>query len=205
MKTQSVLIAVGVIIVLLVFVFLGTQSAATPAVTIADPSILQGLQSSTTPWIAEIDHLAERLTAIGLPQLKEEGTVLHIHQHLDVFVDGSPVAVSPGIGISEAGHFISPLHTHDTSQVIHVESPTAQTFTLGQFFDIWGVPFTAQTIGGYHTTNEKLLKVYVNGKEFTGDPRTLPLEAHQEIVAAYGTAKELPNPIPASYTFPAGE
>jgi hypothetical protein len=32
----------------------------------------------------------------------------------------------------------SPLHTHDTSGIIHVESPTVRSFTLGEFVDLWG-------------------------------------------------------------------
>lgn len=33
---------------------------------------------------------------------------------------------------------MSPLHTHDTSGTIHVESNSYRTYTLGQFLDIWG-------------------------------------------------------------------
>jgi hypothetical protein len=32
---------------------------------------------------------------------------------------------------------MSPLHTHDSSGVIHVESNTDRYFTLGEFLDIW--------------------------------------------------------------------
>src|SRR5205823_14298698 len=47
------------------------------------------------------------------------------------------VTIPANMGISSAPKFISPLHTHDATGVVHVESPTIETFTLGQFFDVW--------------------------------------------------------------------
>jgi hypothetical protein len=41
--------------------------------------------------------------------------------------------------------------------------------------------------------------VYVDGQFATGDPTTLELFAHEEIVMTYGTEAELPDPIPSSY------
>ncbi len=160
---------------------------------------------ANSDWQAGGEHLRERLDSIGLPALKEEGMVLHIHQHLDIFIDGKVVAVPAYIGIDPMGKFISVIHTHDTSGVIHVESPEVKDFTLGQFFDIWGVGFTQNSMGMYVSQGDKMLKVFVNGKEYTSDPRVLILEAHQEIVITFGTEKEMPKSIPSSYTFPDGE
>jgi len=78
------------------------------------------------PWPANTDGLRSRLRALGLPALGREGTALHIHAHLDVFVHGRRIAVPAGIGIGP--DFISPLHTHDTSGVVHVESPDVRTY-----------------------------------------------------------------------------
>src|SRR5262245_14575940 len=61
---------------------------------------------------------------------------LHLHPHLTILVNGSPVTVPAGIGIKAAGDL--PLHTHDASGTIHVESPGARTFTLADFFAVWG-------------------------------------------------------------------
>jgi hypothetical protein len=57
---------------------------------------------------------------------------VHLYQHLDLYVDGRQVSVPAGIGIDPAVGF-APLHTHDASRVIHLESPTVRTYTLGQF------------------------------------------------------------------------
>jgi hypothetical protein len=156
------------------------------------------------PWPRNIAGLRARLNALGLPALSQEGTALHIHQHLDVYVDGRRVIVPAGIGIDESQGFISPLHTHDVTGVIHVESPDVRTFTLGQFFAVWGLRFTPRCLGGYCTTGSNVLRVFVDGKPFSGDPRVLPLAEHEEILVAYGTRAQLPHPIPARFDFAPG-
>ena len=79
----------------------------------SDPTALPGIQTSQGPWQPEIAHLHERLQALDLPELNAEGSALHIHQHLDIFVYGKPIAVPAGIGIHEGMGFITDVHTHD--------------------------------------------------------------------------------------------
>jgi hypothetical protein len=171
----------------------GTSAAALP-----------GMSTALPPWPPETANLAARLQAIGLPILSAEGTVLHIHQHIDIYVDGLPVTVPADIGINVDQQYLSPIHTHDTTGIIHVESPTQRDFTLGELFDVWGVRFDAHCIGGACDGNGRTLTVYVNGELVTGDPRAVTLAAHQEIVVALGTPSHLPSPVPSSYPFPAG-
>ena len=168
------------------------------------PALLSGELVGPAPWPRNITGLRARLDELGLPALAQEGTALHIHQHLDLFVDGSRVTVPAAIGIDENQGFISPLHTHDESGVIHVESPDVRTFTLGQFFAVWGLRLTPRCLGGYCAATSKTLRVYVDGKRFSGDPRVLPLAEHEEIVVAYGTRAQLPRPIPARFDFAPG-
>jgi hypothetical protein len=168
------------------------------------PGSLLSIQTGNYPWNIELDTLGNRLKAINLPALKTEGSVLHIHQHLDLYIDGKTVAIPEGIGVNESEGFISPIHTHDTTGIIHVESPIKQDFTLGQFFTIWGVKFDDQCIGGYCSENGKTLQVYLNGQKRANDFAGIVLEPHQEIVIVYGDSANTPNPIPTSYTFPAG-
>jgi hypothetical protein len=170
-----------------------------------DPTTLPGILTRPAPWPANTKDLEARLSAIGLPALSAEGTELHIHQHLDLYVNGTKEAVPAQIGIITSPQVVfSPLHTHDTNGIIHVESPTVRSFTLGEFFDVWGVRFTPTCIGGYCAQGDRSLRVYVDGQLGTGDPTTLKLFAHEEIVVTYGTEAELPDPIPSSYTFPPG-
>jgi hypothetical protein len=168
------------------------------------PAHLSGELVGRAPWPRNVAGLRARLDALGLPALAQEGTVLHIHQHLDLYVNGRRVTVPAGIGIDEVQGFISPLHTHDKTGIIHVESPDVRTFTLGQFFGVWGLRLTPRCLGGYCATGSKSLRVFADGKRYSGDPRVLPLAAHEEILVAYGTRAQLPHSIPARFDFAPG-
>jgi hypothetical protein len=175
-------------------VFLGVALASRqgPAqASTAVPAHLSGELAHGPPWPRNVGSLRQRLNELHLPALAAEGTVLHIHQHLDVFANGKRVTVPAGIGIDADYRFISPLHTHDTSGVIHVESPTVRPFTLGEFFGVWGVPL------------ERASQVYVDGRRVSGDPAGVRLTPHEEIVVLFGSRRPR-SPIPASYSFPLG-
>jgi hypothetical protein len=136
--------------------------------------------------------------------LGEEGNALHIHAHLDVIINGGPIAVPADIGVDEARHKISPLHSHDSSGVIHIESPNANdSFTLGQFFAEWDVALSANRIGGLTADASHHLTVYVNGTQHTGNPATIVLSAHDEIAIVYGTEAQ-PASVPTSYEWTNG-
>jgi hypothetical protein len=165
---------------------------------------LPGALKTPPPWPANTAQLQQRLRAIGLQPLTEEGQVLHTHQHLDIFVAGKPATVPGDLGIGDG--FISDLHTHAgyPPGIIHVESPTDARFTLGQFFAVWGVPLSPTCLGGLCEEGDKQLKAWVNGKPVTADPTRIVLDDHQQIVLAYGTPAQEPKPVPASYAWPEG-
>ena len=87
------------------------------------------------------------------------------------------------------------LHTPDRTGVIHIESPVQRTYTLGEFFDIWGQPLGTDRVGPAHGGVTAL----VNGDRFTGDPRGIPLHAHDVVQLAVGTAVTF-----HPYVFPQG-
>lgn len=211
MNTQGrsfwIVIAVLILLVVIgVFVAIRDRSASgtTAGTATTTPGVVPGLLTTTAPWPVDTANLRTRLSAIGLHALSQEGTALHIHQHLDLYIDGAAVAIPAGIGINEQAQFIAEIHTHDTSGIIHVESPTVQSFTLGEFFDVWGVRFSNECIGGYCNAESKSLRVYVNGALYQGDPRAITLTPHEEIAIVYGDSTHTPAKIPSSYTFPAG-
>lgn len=205
-SNKTSFIIIGTLVLLAIAsVFFYHRGNTKPASNVTvNPDTLPGIQLSEAPWQPELTHLRERLTIIGLPAMPEEGTAMHAHQHLDLFIKGKTVSVPALIGINELGRFISPIHTHDTTGEIHIESPTVQTFTLGQYFDIWGVRFTLKCIGSYCDDQQNSIKVFVNGEAAAGDPRSIELRDHQEIVVAYGTSDQLPNPIPSQHQFSPG-
>jgi hypothetical protein len=178
-------------------------------------SSLPGALKQPPPWPADNGKTLQlRLRTIGLQPLTQEGQALHIHQHLDLYVDGKRVTVPANIGIDAGGGFISALHTHQTDGIIHVESPTVQPFRLGEFFAIWGLPLSASCIGSRCATSAncvgevcpkggKQLRVWVNGKAVSADPTRIVLAEHQEIAIAYGTDEQMPDPVPDSFDFAA--
>jgi hypothetical protein len=175
-----------------------SDSAAIPAT----PATTATGRDSAPPWAVPADASAA-VAAAGLPMLGAEGTALHIHAHLDVIVNGQPVTVPAEVGIDDGAQQISPLHTHDTTGVIHIESPTQAQFSLGQFFSEWQVSLSGDHIGGLTTDATHQLRAYVNGRPVDGDPAAIVLHAHDEIAVVYGTAAQQVN-APSSYAFPAG-
>ena len=197
-------------VVLLAVVAVAAVAAAVVAVVVArggdnssssaggaQPTDLVGLQTGPAPWNQGLDTLPDRLDALGVHALSAEGEVLHIHQHLDVYVNGKHMPVPANIGIYD-GQFLTELHTHDATGLMHVESPVATNFTLGQFFGVWGVRLNADCVGGY-CQQVTPWTVYIDGQAYTGDPAKLVLKPHQEIAFVIGTP---PKKIPTSYKFP---
>ncbi|MGF1429794.1 hypothetical protein, partial [Kitasatospora sp. LaBMicrA B282] len=161
-------------------------------------------RTSAPPWPAPADPAAA-VAAAGLPMLGAEGTVEHIHAHLDVYLDGRSVTVPALVGIDESTQQISPLHTHDTSGVIHVESPVQARFTLGQFMTEWQVSLAADHLGAASTDAGHTLTAYLNGKPVSGDPAAITLGAHDEIALLYGTpAENAQVTVPTGYAWPSG-
>jgi hypothetical protein len=158
------------------------------------------LSATLATWPPDTTYLASTINALNLPAAGP--TILHHHVHLDLLINGEVVAVPANIGLSQAAE--SPLHTHDASGIVHVESAN-ETFDafLGNVFDVWNVALSSTQIGGYKNEGDATLKVYVNGSLYSGDPRQIALEDHAEIFIAYGTPAQLPASIPSSYTFPA--
>jgi hypothetical protein len=56
---------------------------------------------------------------------------------------------------------MSPLHTHDNSGLIHVESNTVRDFTLGEFLSIWrGLDVNGKAVNA--SVNGKLVSEFHN-------------------------------------------
>lgn len=86
-------------------------------------------------------ELVARTDAARVPLLDAEGAATHTHTQLEVRVNGRRMEVPPGIGIDEASRRIAALHSHDTTGLMHVESPTENdSYTLEQFVTVWGLP-----------------------------------------------------------------
>jgi hypothetical protein len=173
-----------------------------------DASASPATQPSTgaAPW-PRPENTLQLVRKASLVPATHEYFTYHVHAHLDVFVNGKAVTVPAGLGINikdpgvQSGTVngapayggisrcvkpcISPLHTHDTTGVIHIEAKTQTTFTLGQLFTEWGVELDSTCVGGYCDPGESA--VFVNGDRVSGNPASVQLADHQEIAIVIGT------------------
>jgi hypothetical protein len=177
----------------------GSSQRATPGAggPRAGAEALPGLQATAAPWAAEYGHLAQRMAVLGLPDLSD--TVFHVHAMLRVYVEGRPVSVPANIGLPDQGNVFSPLHTHDATGIIHIESTRPYAFTLGQFFDVWGVVFTATQLGAYRAGGANTVSVYVNGRRVADGP-AYRMRAHDSIAVGYGRAGSFPTDLPGDFS-----
>jgi hypothetical protein len=75
----------------------------------------------------------------------------HVHTYVAVIVNGDLKAIPQNIGIvsrQPEPRCFYPIHTHDGSGKIHIESSGPGTFTLGHLFDIWGQPLNSTNVAG---------------------------------------------------------
>ena len=120
--------------------------------------------------IGYIGH--EELDAAQSDNMNVNPIIMHIHPQLSLLVNGTSFSVPAQIGIDPSlwkDHSLdefgmqsmlemdmsdmSPLHTHDNSGIVHVESTINRNYTLGEFLNIWGLNVDGKTI-----------KMTVNGK-----------------------------------------
>jgi len=186
---------------------LGASTTSKPTVATAPFATLSGVTLATTPppWPLPADA-KPYIAAAGLSVLSAEQLQVHYHAHLDIIANGKKVTVPAGIGfVVEQGKAtgITVLHTHDPSGILHIESATNDTFTLGQAFTEWGVALSADEVGGLTVNDTHVLRAYVNGRRLQGDPATIQLKPHLEIALWYGPSGTKPK-VPKSYSFPEG-
>lgn len=190
---------------------LGVLGGLAALVVIAGAVLVVNLLPSNTPTLlAGTDGQVQGQPVDGNSCDTSEQVVYHIHAHLAVYTNGRPRIIPEGIGIvpptqivqTSAGPFVSAgkcfywLHSHTADGIIHVESPSQRVYTLGNYFDIWNQPLSTTQVGPMHGQ----VTAFLDGQPFTGDPRSIPLNAHTLIQLDVGSASPAPQP----FTFPAG-
>jgi hypothetical protein len=179
-------------------------------VAAAGPLGPEGVPIPAAAALARVRLLADGQQIDGMTCQAGEQVLFHIHAHLAIFVHGAPRQVPAGIGIAPpyevertpSGAFVAGatcfmwLHTHSADGIIHTESPIERTYTLGDFFDIWGQPLGHAQVGPAHGAVTALF----NGRVFTGNPRQIPLLAHAQVQLEVGR----PLIAPEQITFPKG-
>lgn len=162
----------------------------------------EGIPAEAGPTLAPPASPAPNTSVDGISCGAGEQLAFHIHSRLTIFVDGQQEKVPGGVGIADPqtertqrGSFAAQgacftwLHTHAADGIVHIESPIQRTFTLGDFFDVWSQPLSRTQVGPAKGHVTALL----DGKVWTGDPRSIPLGAHRQIQLEVG--KPLVGPV----------
>jgi len=125
-------------------------------------------------------------TVGGISCDAQEGQRIHIHQHLVIFDHGKPVDIPRNVGQPAVKPCIYWLHTHTPDGIIHIEAPKDRSFTLSDFFLVWGQPLTKSGAASAHVAKGESMKVWIDGKPFAGNPRLIPLRPHTDVVIMVG-------------------
>ncbi len=94
-------------------------------------------------------------------------TGIHFHPKLDIYIKGQLQTLPADVGLRPIEH---PIHTHDTSNIIHLEFSGLTTLNntrLQEFFTIWGRQFNSNWIFDNCNGPSGTVKMFVNGQPNT--------------------------------------
>src|SRR6266566_3801987 len=91
-------------------------------------------QTQATPTEQVFNSAYPPVDGVYCDQLEQ--TAYHIHAHLTIYINGQPVSIPQGVGISSDQSCLYWLHTHTSDGVIHIEAPKKVSPTLDDFLDI---------------------------------------------------------------------
>ena len=128
---------------------------------------------------------------VGVLRCSSGGATFAVH--IELFAHRRVVIVPPGIGVGPRG-CTYPLHTTAPTGVVHV---ARRGLTLGDLFRVWGRRLSPSALLSFR----ERVSVFVGGRRRLGDPRSVPLTRHAEIVLEVG-GYVAPHP---SYLFPKGD
>jgi hypothetical protein len=187
--------------------FSGMQTRQQPASTAAASRPTAVLAPVPGTAAADEGSLAD-INGISCDTL--EATIVHVHVHLAIFVNGQEEQIPFGIGIgqpwqvtdTDEGPFVEGgscfywIHTHTEDGIVHIESPIRRRFTLGDFFAVWQMPLSANQVG----PAQGPVTLYVNGQKSSTNPPDVPLLSHARIQLDVGS--DVP---PYQFDFPDGD
>lgn len=162
-------------------------------------------------------------TIDGITCDQGEHSQVHYHAELQMYVNGVQQPFPSDAGRPSSAGCYYWLHTHASDGIVHIEALADGTYTVGQFFDIWGQHISSTQLFNNKVDSTHKLTIYVytpssdqisnkdpnsdftvtppsNLQPYTGDPRKIQLKPYELIYIEYGTPVT-----PQPFSFPAGD
>lgn len=191
----SLVVLVGMPVAVVVLASRQTASVA-PA---GSEAIAPGSRDPHRPSAPFFANAGDGVRPDGIGCTREGSATLRAAVHLDVFADGKRVTVPAGVGeLATCTYWV---HTQSADGVIAITSPQRRSFTLGDFFDIWGAPLGRDQALSFRFGGRQAPRAFVNGRPVSGDPRAIRLLDRREIALVIGRR---PPAVPASFAFGRG-
>lgn len=171
-------------------------TASEPAVTAptlaAATPVVDGTALGTSTWNAGSTATGGIGQAVGGLNCAAPSNS-YTYSHLSIYQNGQLLALPANVGtvaptMTAQTGCVYPVHTVDSSGKIRMDASTNGSYTLGQFFAIWGEPLSSTNIAGL--TGTPITAYVTNGgvlTQYTGDLASLVLPAHGEVTIAIGT------------------
>ena len=86
---------------------------------------------------------------------------MHIHPYLTIKILGQQQEIPANLGIVSES-CMRPVHTHDNTGKVHLEYPKQIDIKLGEFFKVWGKPFSKEQLLDKNVDEKHEIKVTVN-------------------------------------------
>lgn len=123
---------------------------------------------------------------VALTCTTDMATKFHIHPNLEIVINGQRQEIPANIGVTPI--CMNAIHTHDTAGTLHVESPAQKDFTVGDFFAVWGKPFSKDQVLDSKVDDAHIIRITVNGTEVQGYENTV-MHDKDRIVISYEEKK----------------
>jgi hypothetical protein len=114
--------------------------------------------------------------------------------HLELFARRLVVIVPAGIGIAPprrtrgayvlGGRCSYAARTREPTGVVEIAD--GAQLTLGRLFALWGQPLSRVRLVGFRAGRRDRVLAFVGGRRWHGDPRSIPLRRHAQIVLEIG-------------------
>jgi hypothetical protein len=192
-RAAAVLLAIVSLVAVPVLVVLVASDDTVSSVRPGAPGSDDPLRPSA-PFLAGI---GDGVRPSGIACSTTPQTALRARAHLDLFADARRVRVPERVGVRPTCAYW--VRTEDADGVITIGSPERRAFTLGDFFDVWGAPLTPTRVLTFRVSERRPLRVFVDGRRVSGDPRSVRLRDGRQIALVVGRR---PRTVPSSFAFP---